>query len=173
MFSPHRHTVSSGVWTSFLLKSRAPNHGVTIAEAIHQWLVAQRNYTTVRYDDMCRGPHCNPSCPDQVVLGSVAPYWNHIIQYVLLVVCVMATVICAAAKIVLYTHYKLTRRTQRKAMEECSFHSCIEESTVSCVVTLWYTCLKYYTGTCHFCDWCVWRVCFEWQTHERITFLAH
>ena len=126
-----RHSVNSRVWTSFSLHLPDNSHGPTIAMAIHSWLEAQRNQTTIHYVDACKGPHCNLNCPDQVILGRVSPYWSAVVQYVLLGAGLISAAVCGIAKVTLMLCYKRVEKKQLRVVEECAFQTSVEESTVS------------------------------------------
>ena len=131
----YRHSVNSRVWTSFSLHLSDQSRGPTIAMAIHRWLEAQSNHTTIHYEDACKGPHCNSNCPDQVILGSVSSYWSAVVQYVLMGVGLVSAAICGIAKVTLVLCYKRIKKRQLHVIEECGFQTSVEESTVSVCFT--------------------------------------
>lgn len=103
--------------------------------AVHHWLQARRNHTTIHYEDACEGPHCNSNCPDQVILGRVSPYWGAVVQYVLLSAGLISAAICGIAKVTLMFYYKVVEKRQLRVIEECAFQTSVEESTVSVYFT--------------------------------------
>ena len=165
------------MWTSFSLQLPKGGRGPTIAEAIHLWLEAQSNSSTIQIQDNCQGPHCNSKCPDQVILGSLSSYWSSSVQCVILAITATVTGVCVAAKLMLLLHYKYMRRIQRRIVEECAVKISVEmESTVSlmsnissslyinfCILTLILFIHSIYKSVYSYQNWCNHHVLFEAQ----------
>lgn len=87
---------------------------LTISDAIYNWLQAARLGGVVRYRDSCDGPHCNPNCPEKIILGVLTSYWNFDYQAVVLAAVVGVSGASVLVKLVLqlfswYSEYRQTR----------------------------------------------------------------
>ena len=100
------HTIHSNVWTSFHLLHLQNNKSttilpITISEAVHQWLVGARRDPRffLQLQDYCQGAHCNPDCPEQVVLGGTSSHWPLWCQATILATVIAITFVGVVIKI--------------------------------------------------------------------------
>lgn len=125
-----RHMVQSGVWRTFPLLHLCNNESsivadsntitstrLSIAEAIHNWLLASKREQTVDYQDGCSGPHCNRLCPDLVVLGQTKLYWGTTTQGIIIAVVLCVCLLCGTVKLVLFVFGKYSARCQLRFLE--------------------------------------------------------
>ena len=112
----YSHTIHSGVWDSFSMAtlndgSPIPKR-VTISDAIRNWIREAGQGGVVRYRDACTGPHCNPSCPDKIILGVVTPYWYFDAQVAILASVGGLSGACILVKLVLLVFSRYIRYKQ-------------------------------------------------------------
>ena len=135
--------VQSGVWRTYPLLHLSNNESnvvtdsntitsLTIAEAIHNWLLASKSEQTVGYQDSCSGPHCNQLCPDLVVLGQTKLYWGVTTQGIIIAVVVCVCLLCATIKLVLFMFGKYSAYCQLRFLEwKACYPYAVTESAVS------------------------------------------
>ena len=90
---------------------------ITIRQAIHVWTEASKYGRTVKFQDICKGPHCNRECPETVVLGELSPYWNIHFRFILMGVVMFISMLCLLLKVGLSVYVKLVERLQNKFLQ--------------------------------------------------------
>lgn len=108
---PCRLMVQADSWS----KVHIETHGSAIVPptslqcAIREWNKYLRNSTSrlllpsypVRYIDTCFGARCNPQCPEVVQFGVVDDFWPERVQYSLVGLTLLVTLVCISYKIVM------------------------------------------------------------------------
>ena len=117
---------------------------LSLRGAIAQWY---NNDTAFYYVDSCRGPICNPTCPDSVVLVSNTDLWGTGVAVVIFIVAALFTITCVVVKIMLYVCQIYILRKQKKFVEDMTkkedrgmglqlenlLPSCTQYCSVSCI----------------------------------------
>ncbi len=126
-----RHTISSGIWNTFNLihQNGSESFGVTISQAIHNWLSASKRGETVHYQDNCNGIHCNRQCPDIVILGELHSYWGVGAQVAITTAILSITLICVSLKVALSV-YAHKIKWEQMSYEEFSKHKALDQKAV-------------------------------------------
>lgn len=112
----YRHKIESDIWRTFTLTGHT-GLSVTISSAIQEWLSARDAGTVVGYTESCRGPRCNPLCPEDIILGQLGPVWGYRIQLLVSMSIVAISALSLSVKASLYVWYKVLERRQRRAIE--------------------------------------------------------
>lgn len=112
----YRHKIESDIWRTFTLTGHT-GPSVTISSAIQEWLSARDAGTVVGYTESCRGPRCNPLCPEDIILGELGPVWGYRIQLLVSLSIVAISALSLSVKASLYVWYKVLERRQRRAIE--------------------------------------------------------
>ncbi len=118
--SIYRHTIRQNVWSTFKLTCSGgdPITCYSMSEALDRWLQLRDTNVTVHYLDSCEGPHCNPVCPETILLGELTPYWSISAQFVVVGLVVLVVGVSIVIKIILDLHFMKMVRTQKAVIEE-------------------------------------------------------
>ena len=119
MFSG-RHTVESGRWNKFkLTQGRDSNTpGVSLREAIHNWLTTANQTHPVEYRDSCHFAHCNQLCPEEINFELDNSYlWPDSIEIFVYAIVGIVTLLCFFLKGLLFLWHQWLLRKQEQFLE--------------------------------------------------------
>jgi len=87
----------------------------TIEAAINMWMM---NDTSVRWRDGCTSPHCNPECPEVIILTSLSTLWNTQYLFAVTLSVFSLSVFCFAVVAILTIYRWYIKRVQNRFLED-------------------------------------------------------
>ena len=103
------HKVRSGIWEEIKVPSQ--NKTGNLRSALTRWI--SDTASPIRIVDSCLGAHCNPTCPDKLVFFDPSKEWSGLLQYTVLGVSLLATVVCVTIKLSFMIYLAYVTRYQR------------------------------------------------------------
>ena len=111
----YRHKIVEGIWRSMTLTSHDGNTDKTIEAAINMWMM---NDSSIRWRDGCPSPHCNPGCPEVIVLTALSTLWNTQYLFAVVLSVFSLSIVCFTVVAILTVYRCYLKKAQNRFMED-------------------------------------------------------